>query len=108
MSFRGDRFLKIFALLLSFALPLAEAAVAAEVSFLFAYDPSRPEEPATRKILDLARSRGDLVPVKWGGLRLPGGGGRATFMLGLAAQSAPDVYKAWFHILRHDIDQVYY
>ena len=105
MSFRGDRFLKIFALLLSFALPLAEAAVAAEVSFLFAYDPSRPEEPATRKILDLARSRSDLVPVKWGGLRLPGGGGRATFMLGLAAQSAPDVYKAWFHILRHDIDQ---
>ena len=105
MSFRGDRFFGIFALLLSLALPFFGVASAAEVSFLFAYDPNRPEEPATRKILDLARSRDDLVPVKWGGLRLPGGGGRATFMLGLAAQSAPDVYKAWFHILRHDVDQ---
>ena len=26
-------------------------------------------------------------------------------MLALAGGSAPDVYKAWFHVLRHDIDQ---
>lgn len=91
--------------LVALALSFFGCAFAAEVSFLFAYDPVHPEEPATRRILELSRSRTDLVPVKWGGLRLPGGGGRATFMLGLAAQSAPDIYKAWFHILRHDVDQ---
>lgn len=80
-------------------------AAATEVSFLFSYDPNRPEDPSTRKILELARTDPALQPVKWGGLRLPGGGGRATFMLSLAAQAAPDIYKAWFHILRHDIEQ---
>lgn len=87
------------------AIAAAATAAATEVSFLFSYDPSRPEEPATRRIIELARETPELVPVKWGGLRLPGGGGRATFMLALAAQSAPDVYKAWFHILRHDVEQ---
>lgn len=76
-----------------------------EVSFLFCYDPAHPEEPTTRRLLELAREDGEFVPVKWGGLRLPGGGGRATFMLALAASSAPDIYKAWFHILRHDVEQ---
>ena len=76
-----------------------------EVGFLFAYDPNHPEEPATRRILELAREDPELVPVKWGGLTLPGGGGRATFMLALAGGTAPDVYKAWFHILRHDVEQ---
>lgn len=76
-----------------------------EVSFLFCYDPDRPEEPATRRIIELARERPELQPVKWGGLVLPGAGGRATFMLALAGGSAPDIYKAWFHILRHDVGQ---
>ncbi|MGN0854367.1 MAG: extracellular solute-binding protein [Kiritimatiellia bacterium] len=76
-----------------------------EVSFLFSYDPNHPEEPATRRILDLAKEEPELKPVKWGGLVLPGGGGRATFMLALAGGTAPDIYKAWFHILRHDVEQ---
>lgn len=76
-----------------------------EVSFLFSYDPDRPEEPATRRILKLARESPALEPVKWGGLVLPGAGGRATFMLALAGGNAPDIYKAWFHILRHDVSQ---
>ena len=93
-------------LTLAFALAAASAAGAAtEVSFLFAYDPARPEDPVTRRIVDLAKSDPELVPVKWGGLKLPGAGGRSTFMLALAASSAPDIYKAWFHILRHDIAQ---
>lgn len=69
-----------------------------------AYDPDRPEEPATARITALARSGAGIEPVKWGGLRLPGAGGRATFMLALAAETGPDIYKAWFHILRHDIE----
>ena len=75
------------------------------VSFLFSYDPDRPENPATRRIQSLAAAEGTIEPVKWGSLVLPGGGGRASFMLALAGGAAPDIYKAWFHILRHDISQ---
>lgn len=89
---------------LFFALPVLTFAKT-EVSFLFSYDPEHPEEPATRRIVDLARAEPDLEPVKWGGLTLPGAGGRATFMLALAGGAAPDIYKAWFHILRHDADE---
>ncbi len=86
------------------ALPLL-AFAKTEVSFLFSYDPDHPEEPATRRIVELARATPELEPVKWGGLTLPGAGGRATFMLALAGGTAPDIYKAWFHILRHDADE---
>lgn len=75
------------------------------VSFLWSYDPDHPEEPVTRSILELAKEDPEIAPAKWGGLILPGAGGRSTFMLALAGGTAPDIYKAWFHILRHDIDQ---
>ena len=81
------------------------ASAKTEVSFLFSYDPNHPEDPATRRILELAKEEPELAPVKWGGLILPGGGGRAAFTLALAGGTAPDVYKAWFHILRHDVEQ---
>ena len=81
------------------------ASAKTEVSFLFSYDPNHPEDPATRRILELAKAEPELAPVKWGGLILPGGGGRAAFTLALAGGTAPDVYKAWFHILRHDVEQ---
>lgn len=81
------------------------ASAKTEVSFLFAYDPNHPEDPVSRQILDYARQNPDFEPVKWGGLVLPGAGGRATFMLALAGGTAPDIYKAWFHILRHDVEQ---
>ena len=93
------------AFLASVAFILGLTSPATEVSFLFSYDPNRPEEPATRRIVSLAAREPDLLPVKWGGLILPGAGGRSTFMLALAGGSAPDVYKAWFHILRHDVSQ---
>ena len=90
---------------------IASAALAAlnlaavDVTFLMAYSPDRPEDPATRRILDYSAAHPEVRPLQWGGLSLPGGGGRAMFMLALAGGSAPDVYKAWFHILRHDIDE---
>lgn len=80
-------------------------AILLAVSFLWAYDPEHPEEPVTRAILELAREDKSIRPVKWGGLVLPGAGGRSTFMLALAGGTAPDIYKAWFHILRNDIEQ---
>ena len=69
------------------------------------YRPDHPEDPATKQILSFTAKRPDIRPFQWGGLTLPGAGGRATFMLALAGGTAPDVYKAWFHILRHDIEE---
>ena len=81
------------------------ASASTEVSFLFCYNPDKPEDAPTRRILDLAKAEPEIVPVKWGSLVLPGAGGRSTFMLALAGGTAPDIYKAWFHILRHDVSQ---
>ena len=75
------------------------------VSFLEGYDPDTPEGPVTRQVLKLVREEPRLNPQKWGGLTLPGGGGRAPFMLSMAGGSAPDLYYCWFHVIRHDIDQ---
>lgn len=81
------------------------AAEPVTVTFLQGYDPDLPEGPVTRQILKLARQEPQLNPQKWGGLSLPGAGGRAPFMLSLAGGTAPDIYFCWFHIIRHDIEQ---
>ena len=78
---------------------------ATDVTFLMCYRPDHPEDPATKQILQFTAAHPEIRPFQWGGLTLPGGGGRAAFMLALAGGTAPDVYKAWFHILRHDIDE---
>ncbi len=78
---------------------------ATDVTFLMCYRPDHPEDPATKQILRFTAEHPEIRPFQWGGLTLPGGGGRAAFMLALAGGTAPDVYKAWFHILRHDIDE---
>ena len=81
------------------------ALAATDVSFFMCYRPTHPEDPATKALNAFEKLNPDIHPRQWGGLILPGGGGRAQFMLALAGGSAPDVYKAWFHILRHDIEQ---
>ena len=81
------------------------AAAATDVSFFMCYRPNHPEDPTTKALNAFERKNPGVNPKQWGGLILPGGGGRAQFMLALAGGSAPDVYKAWFHILRHDIEQ---
>ena len=68
--------MRFFALALLVTPMLASAKT--EVSFLFSYDPDHPERPETRRILDLAGDDGGISPVKWGGLSLPGAGGRST------------------------------
>ena len=83
----------------------AHATCATDVTFLMCYRPDHPEDPATKQILRFTAAHPEIRPFQWGGLTLPGGGGRAAFMLALAGGTAPDVYKAWFHILRHDIDE---
>ena len=78
---------------------------ATDVTFFLCYSPDNPEDPSTKQILRFTAAHPGIRPLQWGGLALPGGGGRAAFMLALAGGTAPDVYKAWFHILRHDIDE---
>ncbi len=83
-------------LLAAILLTAGTAFGATDVTFLMCYSP---------QILRFTAAHPEIRPFKWGGLTLPGGGGRAAFMLALAGGTAPDVYKAWFHILRHDIDE---
>ena len=95
----------LFPVLLTISFQVASATGKISVSFLQGYDPDRPEDPVSRQILDLAKREPKLDPQKWGGLSLPGAGGRAAFMLSMAGDSAPDIYQCWFHIMRHDIEQ---
>lgn len=88
-----------------FLLVAGMLSAATDVTFLMCYRPDHPEDPSTRQILRFTAEHPEIRPLQWGGLTLPGAGGRATFMLALAGGTAPDVYKAWFHILRHDIDE---
>ncbi len=97
----GMRFFPTIAAVLCMAL----ANAATDVSFFMCYRPTHPEDPATKALNAFEKRNPDIRPRQWGGLILPGGGGRSQFMLALAGGSAPDVYKAWFHVLRHDIEQ---
>ncbi len=100
--------MRIFPALVFGCLSLALSVVAhaaTDVTFLMCYRPDHPEDPPTKQLLTFTAAHPDIRPLQWGGLTLPGAGGRATFMLALAGGTAPDVYKAWFHILRHDIDE---
>lgn len=76
-----------------------------DVTFHMVFTPNRPEDPATKKLLEFSAANPEIRPLEWSSLTLPGGGGRTAFMLSLAGGAAPDVYKAWFHILRHDIEE---
>ena len=72
------------------------------VSFNGAYDPNRPED--NTPLLRLVKEEPRLRPMQWGGVALPGEAGRASFMMSIAGDTAPDVFLSWFHILRTDID----
>ncbi len=76
-----------------------------EVSFMGGYDPDRPESAITRQIVALNKEHTELRPVKWGGLWLPGAGGRSPLLLAMAGGNAPDIYTCWFHIIQNDIAQ---
>ena len=94
-----------FAVLAAAAVAAAFAARATDVTFLMCYLPDHPEDPATQALNAFHKAHPEVTPKQWGGLTLPGAGGRAQFMLALAGGAAPDVYKAWFHVLRHDVDE---
>ena len=67
------------------------------------YDPSKPENSVP--FLKLVEENPRLELRKWGGISLPGGGGRAPLLMSIAGGTAPDIYYSWFHIIRSDISQ---
>jgi multiple sugar transport system permease protein len=67
------------------------------------FDPDQPESAVTRQVLALSAEHPELRPVKWGGLWLPGAGGRSPLLLAMAGGNAPDIYQCWFHIIQNDI-----
>ncbi len=74
------------------------------VKFQGGYVPDRPEDSATRRILDLVKEDPRLDPQPWGGIQLPQGGFRPALMMSIAGNTAPDIYYCWFHIIRNDIE----
>ena len=71
----------------------------------FFFNPNYPEEASTRRLVELMREDPSISIEQWGGLTLPGGAGRAPFMMAIAGKTAPDVGMSWFHIIRNDIGQ---
>ncbi len=67
------------------------------------YDPSKPENSVP--LLKLVEENPRLELRKWGGISLPGGGGRAPLLMSIAGGTAPDIYYSWFHIIRSNISQ---
>lgn len=73
------------------------------VSLKDSYSPSRPER--NEGLLKLAKEHPRLELRQWGGISLPGGGGRAPLLMSIAGGTAPDIYLSWFHIIRNDMRQ---
>jgi multiple sugar transport system permease protein len=89
-----------------FCLPgIASEDLPVQVKVARFYNPSRPDTATTERLIELMRHDPQLQVTKWGGLSLPGGAGRASVMMAIAGQTAPDVMESWFHIIRNDIDQ---
>ena len=63
----------------------------------------RREGATTRRLLDLMKETPALELEQWGGITLPGGGGKASLMMAIAGKTAPDIGEAWFHIIGSEI-----
>ena len=71
----------------------------------YEYDPNDPERPKTQALNQLMQADPDIRVVPWGGLIVPGASGRATLMMAIAGQNAPDIFYTWFHAINADVNQ---
>jgi len=69
------------------------------------FDPNKPEDAYTRQLIEFTRKHPDIEVQQWGGISIPGGGGRASLMMAIAGKTAPDIGMSWFHIIRNEIKQ---
>ncbi len=74
---------------------------------LYDYDftPNDPDRPKTQAVNRLMEQDPGLRVVPWGGLIVPGASGRATLMMAIAGQNAPDIFESWYHGINTDIRQ---
>jgi len=83
----------------------AESPPPVKVKVLNLYTPNLPDWGSTRRLVQLMKEDPTIAVEEWGGLKLPGGAGRAPFMMAIAGKTAPDISMAWFHVIRNDIRQ---
>jgi multiple sugar transport system permease protein len=101
----------MMAILLASALATGGAAAPASapapvnIQVMGFYQPNHPSDPATEELIALMRREPGIRVTQWGGLDLPGGGGRAPLMMSIAGGTAPDIMQSWFHLIGNDIRQ---
>jgi len=83
----------------------ASAAEPVTVSVMEGYKQNEPDNVTTRPLNDLMKRDPEIKLREWGGIHLPGGAGRSSFLMSLAGGTGPDIYYCWFHIIRNDIRQ---
>ncbi|MCE9612855.1 MAG: extracellular solute-binding protein [Lentisphaerae bacterium] len=69
------------------------------------FNPNTPEYGTTRRLIELMAEDPSIRIVGWGGIQLPGAGGKAPLMMAIAGRTAPDIGESWFHIIRNEIRQ---
>jgi ABC-type glycerol-3-phosphate transport system substrate-binding protein len=69
------------------------------------YDPNFPDRATCKRLIELMEEDPQIRITQWGGLSLPGGGGRAALMMAIAGKTAPDIMESWFHVVGNDIRQ---
>ncbi|WDE95296.1 extracellular solute-binding protein [Lentisphaera profundi] len=74
-----------------------------DVSVSVFYRPNEPELPTTKRLIDLMRKDKTISIQQWGGIELPGGGAKASLMMSIAGDTAPDVGEAWFHVIGSEV-----
>lgn len=67
------------------------------------YYPNSPENPTTKQLIDMMRKDPSIRIEQFGGISIPGGG-KASLMMSIAGNTAPDVGQSWFHIIRSEIN----
>lgn len=87
----------------AFATESTELQREVDVSVTRFYDPNSPEDATTKRLLRLSRENPGLNLKQWGGITLPGGGAKASLMMAIAGDTAPDIGEAWFHIIGSEI-----
>ncbi len=67
------------------------------------YEPDVPENPTTKRLLRLVKETPGLGLSKWGGITLPDDNSKASLMMAIAGDTAPDIGEAWFHVIGAEV-----
>lgn len=84
---------------------VASHAEPVEVKVTRFYHPNMPDDPSTKRLIELMHEDPQIRITEWGGLNLPGGAGRSPIMMAIAGKTAPDIMESWFHIIGNDTRQ---